>query len=113
MSETIFMKIIKGEVPADIIYEDDRCLAFRDVQPQAPVHFLVIPRKEIASLQEATREDEALIGHLHGVIRRLAEREGIAEGYRVVTNVGRPGGQSVFHLHFHVLGGRTMAWPPG
>ncbi len=113
MGDTVFMRIIKGELPADIIYEDDQCLAFRDMNPQAPTHFLVVPRKPIASLQEMATEDEALIGHLHAIIAQLASQEGIAAGYRVVTNVGPSAGQSVFHLHFHVLGGRSMGWPPG
>lgn len=113
MGDTIFGKIIAGEIPADIIYEDEHCMAFRDVNPQAPVHFLVIPRKEITKLQEMTNEDEALIGHIHQVITKLTHQEGIADGYRVVTNSGAVAGQSVFHLHFHVLGGRPMSWPPG
>jgi histidine triad (HIT) family protein len=113
MSDTIFTKIINKEIPSDIIYEDDQCIAFRDVNPQAPVHFLVVPRKVIPSLQSLSPEDEHLIGHLHSVITHLTEKEGIAEGYRVVTNSGVSAGQSVFHLHFHVLGGRPMDWPPG
>ncbi len=113
MGETLFGKIIAGEIPADIIYEDDQCMAFRDVNPQAPVHFLVIPRKEIPKLQEMVDEDAAVIGHIHQVITQLTQQEGIADGYRVVTNSGAVAGQSVFHLHFHVLGGRPMSWPPG
>ena len=113
MSDTIFARIINKEIPADIIYEDDQCVAFRDAAPQAPVHFLVVPRQPIARLQDLTAEDEGLIGHIHSVITRLAEQEGIAEGYRVVVNSGSSAGQSVFHLHFHVLGGRPMRWPPG
>ena len=113
MSDTIFARIINKEIPADIIYEDDQCVAFRDVNPQAPVHFLVVPRKPITRLQDLAAEDEGLVGHIHGVIARLTEQEGIAEGYRVVANSGSSAGQSVFHLHFHVLGGRPMRWPPG
>lgn len=113
MSATIFTKIINKEIPADIIYEDDQCVAFRDVNPQAPVHFLVVPRQPIARLQDLTLDDEDLIGHIHGVITKLADQEEIAEGYRVVVNSGASAGQSVFHLHFHVLGGRPMSWPPG
>ena len=113
MSDTIFMKIINKEIPSDIIHEDDECVAFRDVNPQAPVHFLVVPRKPIPKLQDLSPEDEGLIGHIHRVITQLAEQEGIAEGYRVVVNSGPSAGQSVFHLHFHVLGGRPMHWPPG
>ncbi len=113
MSDTIFGKIIKKEIPADIIYEDDQCLAFRDANPQAPVHFLVIPKKAISSLQDMTSEDQSLIGYLQGVITKLTVQEGIEEAYRVVLNSGAGAGQSVFHLHYHVLGGRSFSWPPG
>jgi len=111
--KTIFKKIIDGEIPADIIYQDDQCLAFRDVNPQAPTHVLVIPRKEISSLDALESADEALIGHLHLVIQRLASELGLNNGFRVVVNCGRDAGQSVDHLHFHLLGGRSMSWPPG
>lgn len=111
---TIFDKIIAKEIPADIVYEDDRCLAFRDISPQAPVHVLVIPKKPIRSIETAMDKDAALLGHLMTVIRDVARSEGVAEGgYRVVTNIGGDGGQSVDHLHFHVLGGRKLGWPPG
>ncbi len=110
---TIFKKIIDKEIPAKIVYENDRCLAFHDVAPQAPIHVLVIPTKEIASLDDLTEEDEALVGHIYGVIQKLAGELGLGKGYRVVVNCGRDGGQSVDHLHFHVLGGRPMKWPPG
>lgn len=111
---TIFKRIIDREIPADIVYEDDQCLAFRDVSPQAPVHVLVIPKKEIASIDAMEDADAALLGHLWIVIRQLARDLGIAEsGYRVVTNCGAEGGQSVDHLHFHLLGGRQLDWPPG
>jgi len=110
---TIFKKIIDREIPAKIAYEDDRCLAFHDVAPQAPTHVLVVPKKEIASLDDLSNEDEALVGHIYSVIRKLAAELGLASGYRVVVNCGRDGGQSVDHLHFHVLGGRPMKWPPG
>lgn len=113
MSATIFSKIINKEIPADIIFEDDQCVAFRDVNPQAPVHFLVVPKKPIARLQDIDPDDGALIGHLHHVITQLVENEGIADGYRVVVNNGASAGQSVFHLHYHVLGGRSLGWPPG
>lgn len=113
MSKSIFRKIIDKEIPARIAYEDESCLAFHDVAPQAPIHVLVIPKKEIASLNDMTSEDEALVGHIYGVIRRLASELGLDAGYRVVVNCGRDGGQSVDHLHFHVLGGRPMKWPPG
>lgn len=110
---TIFKKIIDREIPAQIVYEDDRCLAFRDVAPQAPTHILVIPKKEIASLDDLSTVDEALVGHIYTVIRKLAAELGLSAGYRVVVNCGRDGGQSVDHLHFHVLAGRPMKWPPG
>ncbi len=112
MSETIFSKIIKREIPATIIYEDDLALAFRDVNPQAPVHFLVIPKKPITKLSEATTEDQALLGHLLLVASKVATQEGLT-GFRLVTNNGAEAGQTVFHLHIHVLGGRPLEWPPG
>lgn len=114
MSETIFSKIIRKEIPAKIIYEDDLSLAFMDIHPQAPSHFLVIPKRPIRSLAEATLEDASLLGHLQAVIAKVAQEQGLQEsGYRVVTNIGSDGGQSVPHLHYHVLGGRPLAWPPG
>jgi histidine triad (HIT) family protein len=113
MSETIFSKIIRKEIPADIVYEDDLALAFRDVQPQAPVHILVIPKKPIESIAAATTEDAALLGHLLLTIKRVAAQEGLDKGYRVVINTGEDGGQTVFHLHLHLLGKRAMTWPPG
>ena len=114
MSETVFSKIIRKELPADIVYEDELCLAFSDINPQAPVHVLVIPKVPIVALSTATPEQSALLGQLMWVAAEVARREGIAEdGYRVVTNIGTHGGQSVFHLHLHVLGGRQLGWPPG
>jgi histidine triad (HIT) family protein len=114
MPDTIFGKIARGEIPADILYEDDDVLAFRDVSPQAPTHVLVIPRKPIATLNDLTPGDAELIGKLFLAARRVAEQEGIAEsGYRTVINCNAGAGQSVFHLHLHVLGGRPMQWPPG
>jgi histidine triad (HIT) family protein len=113
MPKSIFKKIIDKEIPAQIVYEDDRCLAFRDVAPQAPVHVLVIPKREIASLDELSDGDAELVAHLYLVIRNLARELGLANGYRVVLNCGRDGGQSVDHLHFHLLGGRKLTWPPG
>lgn len=113
MSKTIFKRIIDKEVPARIAYEDDLCLAFHDVNPQAPTHVLVIPKKEIASLAQLGADEQLLLGHLLLVVRRLAEELGLASGYRVVVNCGPDGGQSVDHLHLHLLGGRTMKWPPG
>ena len=112
MSETIFSKIINREVPADIIYEDDRCLAFRDINPQAPVHFLVIPLKPIAMLSDAEEEDCELLGHLLLVARKVARQEGL-EDFRLNINNGSGASQTVFHLHIHVLGGRSFGWPPG
>ena len=112
--DTIFAKIIRREIPADIVYEDDRCLAFRDVQPQAPVHILIIPKEPLEGLQAAADDDGELLGHLVVTAKRLAVEEGIAEsGYRCVINAGPDGGQSVYHLHLHLLGGRPMTWPPG
>ncbi len=111
---TIFTKIINREVPADIVHEDELCLAFRDVSPQAPTHILVIPKKPIVSLEQLEAEDAALLGHLWLTIQKVARDEGLSEGgYRVVVNCGRDGGQSVDHLHFHLLGGRPLTWPPG
>jgi histidine triad (HIT) family protein len=111
--KTVFKRIIDGEIPARILYEDDRCLAFHDISPQAPVHVIVIPKKEIASLADTSDADAALLGHLVVVVRKLAEELQLADGYRVVVNCGRHAGQSVDHLHFHLLGGRPMSWPPG
>jgi histidine triad (HIT) family protein len=114
MPATIFKRIIDREIPAKIVYEDDRCLAFHDVSPQAPTHVLVIPKKEIASLEELADEDADLLGHMWLVIRNLARELGVDKsGYRVAVNCGADGGQSVDHLHFHLLGGRPMTWPPG
>ena len=113
MTETIFAKIIRREIPADIVYEDDRCLAFRDVNPQAPVHILVIPKQPIARLVDAGEDDEALLGHLLLAANKVAADEGIGDAFRVVVNNGAGVGQSVFHLHLHVLGGRSFTWPPG
>jgi histidine triad (HIT) family protein len=111
--KTIFKRIIDREVAADIVFEDDRCLAFRDISPQAPTHVLVIPKIEIASLAHATHDDEALLGHLLLVARKLAIDLGLDQGYRVVINCGMYAGQSVDHLHVHLLGGRPLGWPPG
>ncbi|MEE3370284.1 MAG: histidine triad nucleotide-binding protein [Planctomycetota bacterium] len=112
--KTIFKRIIDGEIPADVVYEDELCLAFRDINPQAPTHILVIPKKEIASVNELTDADQALVGHLYLVIVRLAKDYDLAAaGYRVVVNTGAHGGQTVDHLHFHLLGGRSLQWPPG
>jgi len=113
MSDCLFCKIVEGEIPSKRVFEDDAIVAFEDVNPQAPVHLLVVPRKHIASLNEATDDDRELLGRILLTCRRLAAERDIASGYRVVNNCGAPAGQSVFHIHFHVLGGRGMAWPPG
>jgi histidine triad (HIT) family protein len=111
---TLFKRIIDREIPADIVYEDDRCLAFRDISPQAPTHVLVIPKKVIASTDMLADDDAALLGHMWLVIRDLARQLGVDKsGYRVTVNCGPDGGQTVDHLHFHLLGGRPMKWPPG
>ncbi|XP_061751642.1 histidine triad nucleotide-binding protein 2, mitochondrial [Nerophis ophidion] len=110
---TIFSKVLDKSIPADIIYEDDKCLAFRDISPQAPVHFLVIPRIAIPRISQAHDDDAELLGHLLLVAKNVAEQQSLTEGYRVVINDGKHGAQSVHHLHVHVLGGRQMTWPPG
>ena len=111
---TIFTQIINKEIPADIVYEDDICLAFKDISPQAPVHLLIIPKKEIVSLATLTDEDKEIMGHIMVKTAEIARIAGLEEdGYRVVTNIGENGGQSVFHIHFHLLGGRRLTWPPG
>jgi len=110
---TIFSKIIAREIPADIVYEDERCLAFRDINPQAPTHVLIIPKQEIARLVDAQAEDAALLGHLMLVAGRLARQLGVGDAFRVAVNNGADAGQSVFHLHRHLLAGRAFRWPPG
>ncbi|XP_062410690.1 histidine triad nucleotide-binding protein 1 [Sardina pilchardus] len=111
--DTIFGKIIRKEIPANILFEDDKCIAFHDVAPQAPTHFLVVPRKAIAQISKAEDADAALLGHLMIVAKNCAEKLGLAKGYRLVLNEGPDGGQSVYHVHIHVMGGRQMGWPPG
>jgi histidine triad (HIT) family protein len=112
--KTIFKKIIDREIPAEIVYEDDICMAFKDVNPQAPVHILIIPKKEIASTNDLTSGDGELLGHIYAVVLPMLVREfNLGDGYRLVTNCGDNGGQTVYHLHFHLLGGRFMKWPPG
>ena len=113
MPDTLFGKIIRREIPAQIVYEDDDVLAFRDINPQAPTHVLIVPRKHIAGLKEATEEDAELIGYCQLIAAKLGRERGIEEGYRTVYNVGPKSGQSVFHLHLHLIGGRDMKWPPG
>jgi histidine triad (HIT) family protein len=110
---TIFSKIIAREIPADIVYEDELCLAFKDVNPQAPVHVLVIPKKEIARLVDADPEDQALLGHLLLAAGKIARQLGVGDAFRVVLNNGAEVGQSVFHVHLHILAGRGFRWPPG
>lgn len=110
----IFCRIVAGELPAEIIYQDEQCIAFRDTNPQAPTHALVIPRDHMESLDDAAKRDESSLGHLMRVAARVANDEGLSEtGYRTVINTGAGAGQSVFHLHIHVLGGRSLSWPPG
>lgn len=111
---SIFTRIIDREIPAVIVYEDDICIAFRDIDPEAPHHILVVPKKEIKSLAEAASEDEAILGHLLLTAANIARHQGFSDsGYRVVINTNKEGGQAVNHIHLHVLGGRQMEWPPG
>lgn len=110
---TIFKRIINRELPANIVYEDDQSLAFHDINPQAPTHVIIIPKKEIPSLAKSSDEDEAVLGHLLVVARKIAEQLKLTNGYRTVINCGPDGGQTVDHLHVHLLGGRNLGWPPG
>jgi histidine triad (HIT) family protein len=112
-SDTIFGKIIRQEIPAAIVYEDDLCLAFKDVNPQAPVHVLIIPKQPLPQLAAATSEDQMLLGHLLLTAKDLAVTLGLDKGYRLVINNGEDGGQTVYHLHLHLLGDRALGWPPG
>ncbi len=113
MSDTVFDKIIRREIPADIVYEDDVALAFKDINPQAPVHVLVIPKEPIAKLDDAGTEQQQLLGHLLLTAKEVAAKMALEQGYRLVINNGDEGGQTVYHLHVHILGGRPMTWPPG
>ncbi|MGB0954556.1 MAG: histidine triad nucleotide-binding protein [Panacagrimonas sp.] len=113
MSKTLFEKIIDREIPADIVFEDEQCLAFRDINPVAPMHILLIPKKPMPRLCDAQDADQALLGHLMLQANAIAEKEGFGEAYRLVVNNGAAAGQSVFHLHLHLIGGRPMKWPPG
>ncbi len=113
MSDTIFSKIIRREIPAEIVHEDDLCLAFHDVNPQAPFHVLVIPKKPIPMLAEGEQEDESLLGHLMLTARKIAIDAGYGDAFRLVMNNGEKAGQTVFHLHIHILAGRDFTWPPG
>jgi histidine triad (HIT) family protein len=113
MSDTIFTKIINKEIPADILYEDDMALAFKDINPQAPVHFLVIPKKPIATVNDITTDDREVVGHLSVVAAKVASDLGVAEqGFRTVMNCNEFGGQTVYHIHLHVLAGKPLGWPP-
>ncbi|XP_068424830.1 adenosine 5'-monophosphoramidase HINT1 [Clinocottus analis] len=111
--DTIFGKIIRKEIPVQLLYEDDKCVAFPDINPQAPTHILVVPKKPIVQLSKAEESDAELLGHLMLVAKKCAEDAGLCKGYRIVVNDGPDGGQSVYHIHIHVLGGRVMQWPPG
>jgi histidine triad (HIT) family protein len=113
MADNLFLKIIRKEIPARIVHEDDRCLAFHDITPRAPVHVLIIPKKEIPTHDDIAPEDRELIGHLHVVATQLAKQLGLSDGYRLVINCRERAGQTVPHLHMHLLGGRDFTWPPG
>ena len=113
-SNCLFCKILSGDIPADIVYESETAIAFRDINPQAPTHLLIIPRKHIATINDIVEEDELLVGSLYSAAREIAAAEGIAEdGYRAVMNCNEGAGQTVFHIHLHLLGGRPFTWPPG
>ena len=111
--DCLFCRIIAGEIPSTKVFADDRVYAFRDIGPQAPTHVLVVPREHVASLAETSENDQAMLGHLHVVAARIAKSEGLGQGFRTVINTGPDGGQSVGHLHVHLMGGRGMKWPPG
>ena len=113
MADCLFCRIIRGEVPSKKVYEDEHTFAFEDINPQGPTHVLIIPKKHIAGLKEATTEDSAIIGLCHLTAAHIARDRSIEDGYRTVLNVGPRAGQSVFHLHVHLIGGRTLSWPPG
>jgi histidine triad (HIT) family protein len=113
LTDNIFKKIVDGQIKANIVYQDDKCLAFRDINPQAPVHVLIIPLKEIPTHADITADDRDLLGHMHLVAQQLAKDLGLTAGYRLVINCQEQAGQTVPHLHFHLLGGRAMLWPPG
>ena len=112
MSDCLFCKIIAGEIPSKKVYEDALCYAFYDIDPQAPTHFLVVPKAHIGSVSEITADNSTVVAHIFEVIAKLTKEKGL-DSYRVVSNIGEQAGQSVFHLHFHVLSGRDMTWPPG
>lgn len=111
--ECIFCKIVKGEIPSNKVYEDDKILAFKDLEPQAPVHILIIPKEHIASANDLNEKNFNIVGHIFLIAKNIAQAHNLHSGYRIVNNCGVDGGQSVNHLHFHLLGGRSMKWPPG
>lgn len=111
--KTLFEKILDGELPADLVWQDDHCGAFRDINPQAPTHVLIVPRKPLPGIADMTEDDRALLGHLYFVATEIARREGLEHGYRLVVNQGEHGQQTVPHLHVHLIGGRPLGWPPG
>ncbi|WP_027338651.1 histidine triad nucleotide-binding protein [Halonatronum saccharophilum] len=114
MEDCIFCKIVAKEIESDIVYEDDRVVAFKDIEPQAPIHYLIIPKKHIPTLVDLQEEDNNLVGHIYQVANKIAKDEGIAkDGFRVVSNCNKAGGQTVYHIHYHLLGGRNLQWPPG
>ncbi|KGG81361.1 histidine triad nucleotide-binding protein [Caloranaerobacter azorensis] len=114
MSDCIFCKIVNGEIPSNKVYEDDKVLAFEDIDPQAPVHILIIPKNHISSIKDINEDNVDIINHIHLVIKKLAKEKGIdQDGFRIVNNCGKNGGQTVEHLHYHLLGGRHLMWPPG
>ena len=113
MSDCLFCKIANGDIPAKIAHADDQCVAFHDTNPQAPTHILIVPRKHVASLNELTPADAGVVGHLHVIAARLAKKEGLTDGYRTLFNTGKGAGQTVFHIHLHLVGGRPLGWPPG
>ena len=113
MAETIFTKIINKQIPADIVYEDDLSLAFRDINPQAPVHILIIPKKPLSMLNDAGKSDQDLLGHLMMIALKVAAQENVSDAFRLVLNNGAGAGQEIFHVHFHLLAGRSFSWPPG
>lgn len=113
MTDCIFCKIVQGDIPSKKVYEDEQLLAFYDINPAAPIHILIIPKIHIRSMAEIKPENLELVGRIHGVIHDLAEEIGLEKGYRIVNNCGEDGGQEVHHLHFHLLGGRSLTWPPG
>jgi histidine triad (HIT) family protein len=113
MADCVFCKIAEGKIPAKIVAQTDNAIAFRDLAPQAPTHVLVIPRRHVTSMAELTTDDAQLVGEMHLMAKRIAAEEGLSAGYRTVFNTGADGGQTVFHLHLHLLGGRRMTWPPG